>query len=430
VNTIRIPSKWLEFPQEERELTDTEQEQLEEYYSQLQEQEDRERIDAGWYLDRVRSDYYPHMDPDYFRVLAASYLANHNHLNLLPLWLVVIGASSGGKTEALKALSRAVAGKWQGSVTSKTFISHSKAGTGNNSLLHRLGDRQLLAIPDFSELLAKQKNERNEILAQLRMIYDGQYSRSTGMGQSDCEDWSGHITVIAAATPIVSLFQTLHNQLGERFIHLRLSAVGEKDQEELAMQVLAGNFNPDFANKRLELAFCNTIHEAATRIAEVHLEQDTQRRIAALIQFTALARTGVIRDRNTKKVVLPPTPENVPRLGQQLKALALALIAIRGTKTLGPDDYLIVERIALDSIPEPAGAILWSVYEGLTKASEIARRVRLSIDAVKLHLEDLGLLELIEVTSGPTHANPTAPLSYAPSDRGLSLLGKARYEEA
>ncbi len=110
--------------------------------------------------------------PDIQPLLAvlAAYVANR--LPGDPVWLMLVGQSSGGKSEALNALLGQADVHPAATITESALLSGStKASRGKKStggLLRRIGDFGVLLCKDFTSILSMNRDRRTELLAALR----------------------------------------------------------------------------------------------------------------------------------------------------------------------------------------------------------------------------------------------------------------------
>lgn len=133
-----------------------------------------------------------------------------------PLWLFLMAASGSGKTELLRALSLIPQVYALSNLMPQTLIS----GKDGTSLLLKL-DKKILVLKDFGTVLSMHRDSRQEILAQLREVYDGTYVKVFGTGK--VVRWSGKVGFIAGVTPIIDLHHGVAQVLGERFVQFRLA---------------------------------------------------------------------------------------------------------------------------------------------------------------------------------------------------------------
>ncbi len=99
-----------------------------------------------------------------------------------PVWLLLIGPPSSGKTEALDALSDLPEAHFASILTEAGLLSGSPTPDENatGGLLKLLGERGLIVAPDFGTLLNEHRSTRNRIFACLREVFDGQFIRWIG----------------------------------------------------------------------------------------------------------------------------------------------------------------------------------------------------------------------------------------------------------
>jgi hypothetical protein len=129
-------------------------------------------------LDLLRG--YLHLD-DTGHVWFALATAVSSSLDSDPLWGMLVGASSGGKTETIRALDK-VAGHVD-ELTSASLLSwhHGKKAHGGRSGCCWVGERGLLTVGDFSTVLAmSDRGARDQLFANLRRVYDGHLVRDVG----------------------------------------------------------------------------------------------------------------------------------------------------------------------------------------------------------------------------------------------------------
>src|SRR5205814_8795874 len=95
--------------------------------------------------------------------------------------------------------------------------------TAPASLLHRIGSDGILVIADFSTYATISPKQQAMVMAQLRRIYDGHFSREFGTPNDpdNKREWHGRLTVIAGGTPDVDRQRLMNQSLGERLIRKR-----------------------------------------------------------------------------------------------------------------------------------------------------------------------------------------------------------------
>lgn len=157
--------------------------------------------------------YFVIKDERILEVIMASVLGNLL-VNRDPLWVFIVAPSSGGKSTLLAPIVSIPSIHFVDDLTEKTLLSGFKIKGKEMSLLKVIGSG-ILAFSDFTSILAKNPMSRNEILGQLRLVYDGIFTKQTGTGKIE---WRGKMGVTAACTPdIYGLLESVRSA-GERFI--------------------------------------------------------------------------------------------------------------------------------------------------------------------------------------------------------------------
>ena len=115
------------------------------------------------------------------------------------IWMMVVAKSSGGKTTLIKPCDGVPGVFFLDDLTEKTFLSGFKGGKGKETSLLKTIGNGVLAFSDFTTILSKNPVSRGEILAQMRVIADGQMTKKTG--NSEGVAWKGKIGFLGASTP-------------------------------------------------------------------------------------------------------------------------------------------------------------------------------------------------------------------------------------
>ena len=125
-----------------------------------------------------------------------------------PVWLFLVSPPSGGKTEILNALAGLPEVYRLSTLTASTFASgfvpKGKAAAGDRrrvSLLYRLADagKTVVVMKDFTTVLSMNRDSRQEVLSQLREVFDGSFTKDFGTGESVSGE--GRLAVIPASRP-------------------------------------------------------------------------------------------------------------------------------------------------------------------------------------------------------------------------------------
>lgn len=348
--------------------------------------------------------------------------------NLLPgdpVWLLLIGAPSSGKTEVANTARGLGFVHPISTITPAALLSGSarkdRGAHATGGLLHAVGDFGILLAKDFTSILAMPNESRSVALAALREVYDGSYDRAVGVDGGQTLSWAGKAGLVACSTPTIDAYHSVLNAMGNRFVFYRVD-VGDQDAHaDFALASIGRE-----TEMRAELAAATAGVVAGLEIPERIAAHDveTQRRIRALAAFATKARTAVERDRYHHDVELVPVAEGPGRLVKQFAQLlhAFDLLGVERARA-----FALLGKLALDAIP----AVRRTVLEPLIatpdelQTSAVMRACRLPKTTTERALEDCFLLELVRRRKDGAH--DTAPWCWTASawtrdtyPRGLS----------
>ncbi|MGH2628377.1 MAG: hypothetical protein ACRDHY_17195 [Anaerolineales bacterium] len=336
-------------------------------------------------------------DVDVVRVVLAAVIANR--LAGDSLWLFVIAPPGGGKTELLNALGGAPDIYPLSDLTPQTFLS-GKQGDSDASLLPKLSDT-ILILKDFTTVLTMHRDARQQVLAQLREIYDGSYIKAFGTGK--ILRWQGKVGFIAGVTPVIDHHHAVSQVLGERFIQFRLAAGDGKAIARSAMRHRGREREMRAALRDIFAAFLAA--RTAPDLHPVEIPEAVEDAIADLAVLVVRARSGIIRDAfSTREIELVPEPEAPTRLAKQLATFAVSVALVEDAATVTPGHLALVARLALDCIPRPRFLALRHLAgRGAPETtSVIAGMIDYPTSSTRRVLEDLAALGVLVVQkAGP-----------------------------
>lgn len=335
--------------------------------------------------------YYFSPDTQVIRIILAA-TAAHN-LKGQPVWVMLIGPPGSMKTSIVQGLDGMSKVHLVDQVTPKSFISGqmqdpNKPASQSPSLLHRIGNDGILVMSDFSTVLAMNGDKREQVLADLRRIFDGQLSKEFGHTDNlESRNWSGRLTVFAACTPELDTHNRVSQNLGERFVTVR---VPRPDGPAAAMAAM----NQDV--KAAKDAMKNEFQEIlmGLPVTEPIVPHSIIVKIANLAEFTAIARTHVNRDSYKKEIVGVPTPEAPTRLSQQMLQLSKGSALLDHRSEVSDDDYALAVRVAFDTLPDEKRLVLRAVIDG-----KHPRETGLPASTISYATGDLEALGLLDKTT-------------------------------
>jgi hypothetical protein len=260
-------------------------------------------------------------DPTVVDVVIADVLANLRDAD--PVFLMVVGAASRGKTEAVDALRLVPEVYALTELSPATLLSgfrDPKDRGKDHSLLTRLSveGKRVMMLKDFGTVLSMHREARAQVLAQLREVFDGSLVKPTGMGVE--LSWEGSMGFVAGATPAVDEHHGAMSILGDRFVY-RVPDVGRGEATAVALARRGDARELRQERRDAVAALIAGIDPGPTPI----LSDAALDRLICMSDFATRARTAVSRDSYSREVVNYPELEAPMRLAKQLAAVSDAL---------------------------------------------------------------------------------------------------------
>lgn len=247
-------------------------------------------------------------------------------------------------------------------------------------LLTRITANALVTVSDFSTVItASDREVRARMFGMLRVVYDGHVYRGIDGERRRRARVSGHLTMIAAATPVIDTSIAYEGALGERWLTLRLPESDAARAVERARFVVDRREIPQHRERAQHLAR-ELILEARQHIPR-ELDSQTIERLVILAVFVAHARTGVQHEGNGAHRVMIlgiPTPEEPTRLVGQLTRFARCALALG----LTPEEALeLTVTVGLDSVPLARMRALRAVADAAQNGATVSDvHLRLSVE--------------------------------------------------
>jgi len=314
-----------------------------------------------------------------------------------PLWLLIVGGPGAAKTETVQACD-GIGAIVASSISSEAALlsatpkrERSKAATGG--LLRRLGDRGVLVIKDVTSILSMNRDLRARVLAALREVYDGRWTRDVGTDGGLEIPWRGRLVLVGAVTTAWDAAHAVISSMGDRFVLVRLDsstgrqragrrAIGNAGSERVMRAELADAVAGVIAGMNLEPI---TVTDAETDV------------LIAAADLVTLARTAVEYDYRGD-VIDAHAPEMPTRFAKQLTQIVRGAVAVGMNRG---EALRLAIRCARDSMPPLRLAIIDDLAaRPRSTSADVRKRVdkpRNTVDRQMQALHMLGVLTVDEV---------------------------------
>lgn len=332
-------------------------------------------------------------DKNVIRILLATLVAHFFETD--PLWMFFVAPPSGSKTEIISTISTLPFSYLLSDLTPNTLAS-GMPGKGDNdpSLLTKLHDNVLI-MKDFTTVLSMRQEDKLMILAQLREIYDGKYTKAFGTGKK--VEWEGRLSLIAGVTSIIDTQSSIFHVMGERFIMYRVPQARDVD---VAIKALDSYGREKEMRKELREAMTRYFNSLQIpRASDIKLPREILVALATLTSFIVKARTALVRDNFKRELDYIPQSEAPARLAKQLGTLIKALAVLEGRNTVNWSDFYMTLRVAFDIVPANRMAHLIALCGEDIKVTtnEVIKKTNYSRSGAEIILEDLTAVEIVEM---------------------------------
>ena len=263
------------------------------------------------------------------------------------MWLGLIAPPSSAKTEILNSLSGLPNVVQASSLSPASFLichieERPRQGGHRRTAALRSKSSELSSWKEFTTMLSLRPEMQQEVLAILREVYDGRYTRHVGTDGGRTMTWNGKAGLIFASTEAFDTHHAVISAMGDRFLLCRVAPV--EGQFERAL---------DHAGEATE-RMRRELPEAVERLFAVWrseprpLSLEERGRISRICSLVVRLRAAVDRHRYTTEIEVVHGAEGTGRLGLSLERL------LAGLDTLGVDRDValnVVKSVAMDSTP-------------------------------------------------------------------------------
>jgi hypothetical protein len=338
-------------------------------------------------------------DMEGLRIALSAYVAHH-YIEDDPVWLFLIGVPGSGKTSiGIRSLSFMPSTHSESKVGSNTFFS----GFGDdNGLLQMLtkkhGGNGVLLFSDFSVFLSLRQETRDELISEMRAIYDGFHCRH--LGNKGIVSWKGKVTIMAACTPAIEEYWALTRGLGERFMYLRwggskmpnLNSVSESAVKQIGHE------------EEIKAGLAKRVLAAIDPTNLQTVDKATEWESTGLVDLASLvARLRVTIKRETvgskRHISSIDQPELPTRILKSLAQIARGSATIARRNEVAEEDIRLARRVALDTLPPYRAAIIRALVKDpsyelrATRLTEVVKIPKMSFNRVIEDLTSIGAVE-------------------------------------
>ena len=320
-------------------------------------------------------------------------------LKTAPVWLYLIGPSSGGKSALIEAFAKVEFITQVSDLTANTFLSGMSNRSKETSLLLKLGNNFVITMKDFTTILSKSAETQEAIISQMREIYDGFITKETGTGESlkwggdpKKGEEKGHATFIMASTEGIYTVQEKFADMGTRAINYVMLP---QDRKKVCKRALQNNISLEDDIVEIQNIFRDFIEEKLGELpAQLpYITDELEDRIIEIADFSSACRSVIQRDyRGVKSLAL--STEMPMRMAKQLLSVAQLLTFINDGN-LSKELEQVVYKIGLDSIPKQRRLALEILarYE-LVSVSGMASKINYPDERCREWIEDLNMFHI------------------------------------
>ncbi len=331
---------------------------------------------------------YLHLpDPSAVLVTLATIAANRAPGDAL--WTLLVGPPAGGKTEVIASVASQPDVFLASTMTEAALLSgtpgRERSATATGGLLRQIGQGPAtLLCKDFGSVLSMNREARAQVLAALREVYDGQWTRYLGTDGGKTLFWEGKVGLLGGVTPAVDSHHAVLAALGERFLWFRLPEVDSDAQASRALEHLGHEHQMRDELARVAGAVLDAVDDGALTARPA---KELSNQLVALATLAVRARSAVERDTYSREVTLIPESEAPARFTLSLLRLWNGLRAIGVDEAPALD---VVAKAALDSMPQVRRQVLDTLMAGgRMSTTDIAEAIGYPTTTTRRACEDL-----------------------------------------
>ena len=304
-----------------------------------------------------------------------------------PLWAFVVDPPGALKTEICRSLKASWVYNLD-TLTPESLVSGFRSKKGRTVDILADLNGKLLVIKDFTTILQKQAERRDELFGRLRAAYDGELVIAYGSGAGRVAR-QATFGIIAAVTPMIDEYMTIHALLGERFISIRTGY----NRRAAIDAALAHQGREVYMRQEIAEVVGAALEYWGVKAKHVQQNPAALERIAVLADMTAILRTPVPRNYRNEVTHIPEA-EVGTRLAKQFQKLAVAL------QILGCYTWRHIQRVSFNTIPLRRWRVVKALASGQRTTKDLMVALQYPRHTVLSTTEDLWLLGVVERTEG------------------------------
>lgn len=316
-----------------------------------------------------------------------------------PPWMLVVSGSGAAKTESVMPLAAAgalVVSTISGEAALLSGTSEKeKTKRSTGGLLRVIGERGLLVVKDFTSILSMNRDTRAIILAAMREIYDGRWSRNVGTDGGRTLSWHGRLVLIGAVTSAWDSAYAATSAMGDRFVLVRVDSAVKR--RAAGLQALR-NVNHETDMRRDLADAVAELLDGTDPAAAPDLTEDEMLILLDLADVVTRGRTAVERAYDGTPMFAHAL-EMPTRFAKQLAQIVRGGISLGMTREHAID---VAVRCAGDSMPPLRLRALADIAgHPLSRTSDATKRLQLPRRTVDRTLQEMHLLGLLVVEEEP-----------------------------
>ena len=323
-----------------------------------------------------------------------------------PVWLGIIAPPSSAKTELLNSLMglpyvHGVSTLTQASLLSGTPRRQQTPGA-KGGLLRQFNSNNfgIIVLKDFGSILSMRTESKAEILAALREIYDGAWTRHLGSDGGRTLEWKGKAGLIFGCPGVIDSHYSVISSLGDRFLLSRMTP-DDKTQLGRAFDHRGGKTKRmrDELMTGVSALFSGTLQTPS----ELDVGEDDFRRLNETCRLAVRLRGPVDRVLRTREIESVHGAEGTARIGLALERLLCGMESLGIERGTAMD---VVLNVAMDSVPPLRRAAYCYLREQEAKgvtgttARDVAITLKLPTTTVRRGLEELAVYGLARRDQG------------------------------